>query len=74
MVILCIWFYERFLGKIRFPLFTNVFFYDVFIVNLQVLKKEGNMKEYQEEEGVIAIYGAREHNLKNIELTNQRNS
>lgn len=32
------------------------------------------MKEYQEEEGVIAIYGAREHNLKNIDLTIPRNS
>ena len=27
------------------------------------------MKEYQEEEGIIAIYGAREHNLKDIDLT-----
>lgn len=33
-----------------------------------------NMKEYQENGGVIAIYGAREHNLKNIDLTIPRNS
>lgn len=26
------------------------------------------MKEFQEEEGQIVIYGAREHNLKNIDL------
>lgn len=32
------------------------------------------MKEFQEEEGQIAIYGAREHNLKNIDLTIPRNS
>lgn len=32
------------------------------------------MKEYQEEDGNIAIYGAREHNLKNIDLTIPRNS
>lgn len=32
------------------------------------------MKEYQEEDGKIAIYGAREHNLKNIDLTIPRNS
>lgn len=32
------------------------------------------MKEYQEEEGIIAIYGAREHNLKDIDLTIPRNS
>lgn len=32
------------------------------------------MKEYQEEGGMIAIYGAREHNLKNIDLTIPRNS
>ncbi|MDR1756321.1 MAG: excinuclease ABC subunit UvrA [Culturomica sp.] len=32
------------------------------------------MKEYQEEEGVINIYGAREHNLKNIDLSIPRNS
>lgn len=31
------------------------------------------MKEYQEEDGNIAIYGAREHNLKNIDLTIPRN-
>ena len=32
------------------------------------------MKEFQEEEGQIVIYGAREHNLKNIDLTIPRNS
>lgn len=32
------------------------------------------MKGYQEEDGWIAIYGAREHNLKNIDLTIPRNS
>lgn len=32
------------------------------------------MKGYQEEEGNISIYGAREHNLKNIDLTIPRNS
>lgn len=32
------------------------------------------MKGNQEEEGVIAIYGAREHNLKNIDLTIPRDS
>lgn len=32
------------------------------------------MKEFQEEEGKIAIYGAREHNLKNIDLTIPRDS
>lgn len=32
------------------------------------------MKGYQEEDGLIAIYGAREHNLKNIDLTIPRNS
>lgn len=32
------------------------------------------MKGIQEEEGQIAIYGAREHNLKNIDLTIPRNS
>lgn len=32
------------------------------------------MKGYQEEEGNIAIYGAREHNLKNIDLTIPRDS
>lgn len=32
------------------------------------------MKGYQEEDGIIAIYGAREHNLKNIDLTIPRNS
>lgn len=32
------------------------------------------MKGIQEEEGNIAIYGAREHNLKNIDLTIPRNS
>lgn len=32
------------------------------------------MNGKQEDEGVIAIYGAREHNLKNIDLTIPRNS
>ena len=32
------------------------------------------MKEIQEENNIIAIYGAREHNLKNIDLTIPRNS
>lgn len=32
------------------------------------------MKGYQEEEGNIAIYGAREHNLKNIDLIIPRDS
>lgn len=32
------------------------------------------MKGYQEEEGKIAIYGAREHNLKNIDLVIPRDS
>lgn len=32
------------------------------------------MNEFQEQEGRIAIYGAREHNLKNIDLTIPRNS
>ena len=32
------------------------------------------MKEFQEEEGQIVIYGSREHNLKNIDLTIPRNS
>ena len=32
------------------------------------------MKEFQEEEGQSVIYGAREHNLKNIDLTIPRNS
>lgn len=32
------------------------------------------MKGLQEEEGNIAIYGAREHNLKNVDLTIPRNS
>lgn len=32
------------------------------------------MKGYQEEEGNILIYGAREHNLKNIDLVIPRNS
>ena len=32
------------------------------------------MKEFQEEEGQIVIYGAREHNLKKIDLTIPRNS
>lgn len=31
-------------------------------------------KEYKEEDGSIVIYGAREHNLKNIDLTIPRNS
>ena len=32
------------------------------------------MEEFQEEEGQIVIYGAREHNLKNIDLSIPRNS
>lgn len=32
------------------------------------------MKGFQEEEGNIVVYGAREHNLKNIDLTIPRNS
>ena len=32
------------------------------------------MKGIQEEEGWIEIYGAREHNLKNIDLVIPRNS
>lgn len=32
------------------------------------------MKGNQEEDGNIVIYGAREHNLKNIDLTIPRNS
>ena len=32
------------------------------------------MRDIQEKDGVIAIYGAREHNLKNIDLTIPRNS
>lgn len=51
------------------------FLSDLFHVNLQVIYNGvKNMKGIQEEEGNIAIYGAREHNLKNIDLVIPRDS